>query len=186
MRYWGYPPSIPRYLNRSGIVKRTYLIRLSILTIIILFAVLIWPHTWLLARDDFNGKHLGMWKLNYEEPFSIIYTHSVELTPVIETYHINTSDDLILDETIFHSYGAGLPSTTTYDFEMKEDQFRIYNINKKMDDLVYRTGAVRANHRLLIKNKDIPFLTFSEPREAVEFSAIRTSLLNYVIKEVIQ
>lgn len=184
-RYWGQSPSIPHYLNRFGIIKRVLLIRLSLFFVLILLIFLFWPHSWLLARDDRSGAYLGMWQVQSEEPFSVIYTHSVQLSPVIETYHFSTAGDLILDETLFSTYGAGLPATTPYDFEMTKEGFRIYNINLKMEDLVYRTGAVRAKHRLLIRDLDIPFITFSKPGQAVEFSYIRTSLLYYVIKEVI-
>jgi hypothetical protein len=159
---------------------------MSLFFVLIIILILLWPHHWLLASDDREGTQLGMWKIQTDEAFSVIYTHSVQLTPVTETYHINSAGELILDETIFYSYGAGLPATTPYDFEMIDDAFRIYNIHMKMEDLVYRTGAIRANHRLLIRSRDIPFLTFSKPGQAVEFSHLRTSLLDYVIKEVIQ
>jgi len=127
-----------------------------------------------------------MWRIIPDEPFGIIYTHSVQLSPVTELYHINTLGELILDETLFSTYGAGLPATTPYDFEITEDSFRIFNIQLKMEHLVYRTGAVRANHRLLIRDRDIPFVTFSSPGQAVEFTSIRAPLLYYVIKEVIK
>lgn len=186
MRYWAQTAPIPHSLNQIGASKKALLILVSFLILISLLFFLVWPHHWLLARDDRSGAHLGMWRIEPEEPFTIIYIHSVQLSPVTETYHFNPSGDLILDETLFSSYGAGLPATTPYDFEITEDSFRIYNIQLKMEHLVYRTGAVRANHRLLIGDQDIPFTTFSEPRQAVELTYARKPLLYYVIKEVIK
>ena len=186
MRYWGDLLSIPRSLiqNDAAAARPLMLIPALIAFMIIIFLLI--PRTYLTAKDYENGEALGMWRLREDEPFSVEYTHSVQLTPVIETYHANANGDLILDETIFHSYGAGLPATTPYTFEMTKDYFRIYDIHIKIDPLVYRTGAVRAEHKLIIGEEQVPFLSFSEPRQAVLFSVDRTSLLNYFIKEVIQ
>jgi hypothetical protein len=177
---------IPRSLNQDGIINRVILIRSILFLFLLLLLFSLWPTTWLLARDDRSEAHLGMWRIQSDEAFDIIYTHSVQLSPVTERYHINKSGELILDETLFSTYGAGLPATTPYDFEITEDSFRIFNIQLKMDHLVYRTGAVRANHRLLIRDQDIPFVTFSSPGQAVEFTSLRAPLLYYVIKEVIK
>ena len=116
------------------------------------------------------------------ETFIIAYTHSVELCPVTESYLIK-DDKIILTETYFESYGAGLPATTPYTFEMKNKGFRIFNINEVMNNLVYRTGAERANHKLIYKNKTYKFLNFSKPRTGVEFKASKVSLLSYIVRE---
>ncbi len=52
-----------------------------------------------------------------------------------------------------------------------------------MDNLIYRTGAVRANHRLILKDKEYDFLNFSKPREGVRFEIRKLSRLKYFIKE---
>lgn len=96
------------------------------------------------------------------------YTHSVELTEVIENYRLN-GDALILTDTWFHSYGAGLPATTEYDFEITPEGFHIYNINQSFKEVIYRTGKHRARHRLLIGKREILFTQFSQPGEAVLF-----------------
>lgn len=153
---------------------------------IIVIILLSRPVLWLTAQDSQSGAFLGAWRLDSASSFSVEYIHSVQLTPVIETYHIDPEGRIILDETIFHSYGAGLPATTPYDFEMTKDYFRIYNIHMVMESLVYRTGAVRAAHQLVIGQKTIPFLDFSEPRQAVLFRANRAPLFKYIIEEVIQ
>jgi len=42
--------------------------------------------------------------------FSLRYTHSVEKTPVIETFQILDDGRLMLISTAYQSYGVGLPS----------------------------------------------------------------------------
>jgi len=126
-RYWVQAFPIPRSLNQNGIINRVLLIRSILFLFLLLLLFSLWPITWLLARDDRSEAHLGMWRIQADEAFDIIYTHSVQLSPVTERYHINKSGELILDETLFSTYGAGLPATTPYDFEITEDSFRIFN-----------------------------------------------------------
>lgn len=139
----------------------------------------------LLASDYKTGEYLKSWPIGKGEKFDIEYTHSVQLTPVIEIYTVDEEDNILLEESYFYSYGAGLPSTTPYDFEITQGGFRIYNINEIMEDLVYRTGAVRAQHRINIGEKTYPFLDFSTPRTGVRFTVKKLSLLSYLAKEAL-
>ena len=137
---------------------------------------------YLTASDMRTGEVLRSWKIREGEFFTVKYTHSVQLTPVWETYEIQ-SGDIVLKETIFQSFGAGLPSTSPYDFEITEQGFRLYNIDMKITDLVYRVGAVRANHSLIIDGKEYPFLDFAEPGEGIKFEINKLSYLEYITKE---
>lgn len=163
-----------------------YKIQLVIILLFILLGILLIPFRVLLASDYRTGEYLMSWPIKKGEEFYIEYTHSVQLTPVIEVYFVDESNNIILKESYFSSYGAGLPSTTPYKFEITTRGFRIYDINQLMQDLVYRTGAERANHKINIRNKVYPFLDFSAPREGVKFTVEKFSLLSYLAKEVKQ
>ncbi len=134
----------------------------------------------LVASNYKTGKQLKAWPIKEGQEFDIEYTHSVQLTPVIERYTVDEGNHILLKESYFHSYGAGLPATTPYEFEITEDGFRIYDMNQVMDNLIYRTGAVKANHRIHIGQKTYFFLDFSEPREGIRFTAEKISLLSYL------
>jgi hypothetical protein len=43
------------------------------------------------------------------DTFSLKYTHSVQKTPVVETFSIVAVDQLVLDSTVYQTYGVGLP-----------------------------------------------------------------------------
>lgn len=155
-----------------------------IIFIIILVSVFLYLYKTpaLVARNFFTDEYLKSWLIKDGDKFTIAYTHSVELCPVTESYLIK-NNRIILTETYFESYGAGLPATTPYTFEFKDKGFRIYNINTVMDNLVYRTGAVRANHELIYKGKGYKFLSFSKPRTGIVFKINKVSLLAYIVKE---
>lgn len=140
------------------------------------------PTKVLLACDYRTGEYYKSWRIKEGENFTVEYIHSVQLTPVTETYKID-GYNIILEETTFKSYGAGLPATTPYKFEITGNGFRIYDINELMEYLVYRTGAERANHKLIFKNKDYEFLSFSEPRAGVQFKIINMKIFSNILRE---
>lgn len=167
-------------------ISTFHLSKLKVLLLItIIFTIVsLYPVQVLYARDMWTGEGLMSWLIPKDKTFSVKYTHSVERTPVWETYSLN-DDEIILEETIFQSYGAGLPATSPYDFDIVEDGFRLYDIDQKMTNLIYRTGAVRANHELLIGGKSYPFLDFSEPTEGVKFETRNMTLISYLAREVL-
>ena len=159
-------------------------IKYALLILIGLILLYFIPIQVLSAEDFKTAEYLKSWKISESDSFTILYTHSVELCPVSETYRIE-GKDIILKETYFESFGAGLPSTTTYKFEITDTGYRIYEINETMNDLVYRTGSERADHSLIYKNKNYRFLEFSKPRTGVKFEIKKISLLKYIVREVI-
>ncbi len=155
---------------------------LAVVTILLVIAMMVYPVEVLKASDAKSGEYLRSWWPRGDNSFTVKYIHSVERTPVWEMYTMDDGE-IILRETVFQSYGAGLPATSPYDFDIVEDGFRLYNIDQKMTNLVYRTGAVRANHELMVGGKPYFFVEFSEPTEAVKFETQKTPLIVYLAKE---
>lgn len=156
------------------------------LTIIISLLIISLHPIYVLEASDYKTEeYLKSWSVKKGDRFNVEHVHSVQLVPVIEMYLIDDKNNIILEESYFYSYGAGLPATTSYEFEMTENGFRIYNINEKMDNLVYRTGAIRANHQINIKGKSYDFLGFSKPRTGVKLEVKRIFFLQHIVKEVI-
>ncbi len=149
---------------------------------LILILLLLFPIKVLKARDFRTDEYLKAWTIKNKDNFSVNYTHSVQLTEVKELYQVEGSK-IILRETYFKSYGAGLPATTSYDFEITEEGFRIYNINEIITNLIYRTGAERADHRMLIHGREIRFLDFSKPRTGVKLDIGRMPFISYIVRE---
>ena len=156
--------------------------RILLCLLLFIFILSFIPLKVLIAYDFRTNEYLKSWRISEEQTFTVVYTHSVQLTPVSEIYLIK-DNKIVLIETYFHSYGAGLPSTTPYKFEITDNGFRIYDINEIMNNLIYRTGAVRANHKLLINGKEYKFLDFSEPREGVKLGIKNIAVFKYIIKE---
>ncbi|MGM0395998.1 MAG: DUF1850 domain-containing protein [Bacillota bacterium] len=155
---------------------------LAVFTILVVIAMMLFPIDVLKASDYKGGEYLRSWWTKGDNSFTVKYIHSVERTPVWEMYTMD-GGEIVLRETVFQSYGAGLPATSPYDFDIVEDGFRLYNIDQKMTNLVYRTGAVRANHELMVGGKIYFFVEFSEPTQGVKFEAQKTPIIVYLAKE---
>lgn len=176
---------LSKRISGKGIESiNTFLILFISIFLVILTIILLFPVKVLLSYEYYSGEYLKSWMVKDDEMFTVHYTHSVELCPVSETYYID-NEDIILSETYFESYGAGLPANTEHSFEMTESGFRIYNIDEKMDNLIYRTGAEGTDPKIRIRNKDYRFLDFSKPRDAVGFKIKRIFLINYLTKEAL-
>lgn len=168
--------------SRSNI-SLIYFQRIIVMVFIILILLYFLPIKVLLAREIKTNKYIKSWKIKEDESFTIEYIHSVQLTPVSETYIVK-KDKIILIESYFNSYGAGLPATTPYKFQITGKGFRIYEINEIMEYLIYRTGAERANHKLILGGREYVFLDFTEPRSGVEFNVKKMGVLTYIVREV--
>lgn len=173
--------------NRSwkdkGIGTISNTLSLFIITIMILALLFfLYPIKTLQATDFQTGNYLKSWRVRNRDTFGIEYIHSVEKSPVLENYIIDGKDIILLD-TYFQSFGAGLPATTPYSFEKTERGFRVYDINEEMEDLVYRVGSAERNHRLIFKNKEYKLLDFSEHKMGVKLSVKNMIRLSYIVKE---
>ncbi len=172
----------------TGIITRTCprFIKVGAFLLLFFLLTIIFPVRVLQASNYKSGEYLKAWLIKRGDIFEVEYVHSVQLTPVSEIYFIDDDYNIILEESYFNSYGAGLPATTPYQFEIRENRFRIYNIKEIMGDLVYRTGAVRADHHIKINNKSYSFLTFSKSGQGVKFIVKKSSLFKHLVKEVLQ
>lgn len=177
------------YSKRKGIgdIFNTFpnYIKIVLLILIVFLFISFIPIKVLLATDFKTNRYIKSWIIEEGGSFTIEYIHSVELTPVSEIYIIK-DDKIVLTESYFKSYGAGLPSTTPYKFEVTDKGFRIYDIDQVMENIVYRTGTERANHRLIFKGKEYVFLDFTKPRSGVKFNVKNISVLRYIVKEVVK
>ncbi|QLG60491.1 DUF1850 domain-containing protein [Halorarum salinum] len=78
--------------------------------------------------------------------FVLEYTHSVEKTPVVETYELRNGS-LVMTRMEFSSYGAGLPSTA--DVNRTDDGAFVFEPNAETEELYVSPGEI-AGHELVV------------------------------------
>ncbi len=141
-----------------------------------------YPIKVLKASNFKTGEYLKSWRIKDGEVFAIEYIHSVEQSPVLENFLVDKGDIILLD-TYFHSFGAGLPATTPYKTEITDEGIHVYDMNLKIDNLIYRTSSQGREHKLIFRNRDFMLLDFSTHRTAVRFHIDYMTNLTYIIKE---
>ncbi|OCA84141.1 hypothetical protein A8F94_15575 [Bacillus sp. FJAT-27225] len=136
-----------------------------------------------------NKTNKILWTMPVEvgDRFTIRFTHSVERTEVDEVIRIGDGN-LVIDSTIYESFGAGLP----FDIEgeqkmrMEDGKVIIENINREIPVMDLFIGQVIANHTLIIKGEEIPLKDLSEPGTSLRFSVTNKSRVQSFFRRLVQ
>lgn len=126
-------------------------------------------------------------KAAYRDGFVISYTHSVNKGRVHDFYHILADKQLELNETVFVSYGAGIPEpeeTEGADFTVLENGYQISNLHRVVPELMMAVGII-ANHSITICETEYFLTDYFAPQTSLILEIKRISLFN-IIKSTIQ
>lgn len=110
----------------EALIRKIFLIVLSLLLIGLLFYTAIQERTVIVIQDQVTGESKVY--VTNDRQFKLSYVHSVLLTPVDEYFVIDENDLLILQKTVYESFGVGLPyeQFEDADFEIKDNKFILY------------------------------------------------------------
>jgi len=142
-------------LNK-GVVKTFIILTLAIFICYMLFVIFSFEKIGVLEiRDTDTGKLLRKWQLNEHDEFAIEFIHSVNKSPVRETFKIENGKFRLMNVR-FYSYGAGIQSDLGEGQTLKYegDVMIISGYNTSFDKLNIITGA-ESNHILFINNRII-------------------------------
>ena len=88
--------------------------------------------------------------------FSLRYTHSVEKTPVIESFRILDNGKLLLFSTAYKSYGVGLPSLPEEGtLSVSDGWLLLENLHREYPEIKLRVGP-EAGVSIELNNKTYP------------------------------
>jgi len=165
-------------------------LRLAIICIVIILSILSFYKTTLLQvyvadkGPRFNDVLLQV-PIKPQDKFSVKWTHSVSLRPVIETYKVEKDLNISIYEMIFDTFSANLPASPDYDtiWEYHDDYIRVYNYDVIFDAVPVVIGKVVANHTLYVNDRIIPLKDIYKPGGFVKIRAIKKSLIKFIIEE---
>jgi len=98
----------------------------------------------LVLRDAENGRIYGVWLCPEGEEFAVEFIHSVNLSPVIDTFRAQ-GDEIRAVKAKFFSFGAGMPTALEpgESFAFTEDGgMEITGITRTYEKLSYIVGTV--------------------------------------------
>ena len=103
--------------------------------------------------------------------FSIKYIHSVNQSPVEETFEIHCGK-IILQVLEFEDFGAGMPTELEYGqnlIHLPSGRMRIEGFNREVNNLRYMVGHV-AEFVFYIEDKRVLLSDLAEPGAVIEIS----------------
>ncbi len=101
-----------------------------------------------------SGDEITSFPLKNDDYFYIKFTHSVNMSPVIDYYNFNDKNEIFVYKTIYYNYGAGVETELENDETISygtDGSMIIENINKKIDPLVYYLSDIY-DHKLCIND----------------------------------
>ncbi|MDA5109123.1 MULTISPECIES: DUF1850 domain-containing protein [Brevibacillus] len=151
-----------------------------LLTAVILVALIpMFPA--LVVRDTETNRPVWSGRIAENGTFAIRWTHSINRTPVVETYRVRNGQ-IILSELTFQDYGIGMESQLAPGEHLisRDGLFRIVNMNRAFPALHLFIGQVRAHHTLLFAGQEIPLADVDKPGAAVTIRVEKRSILQAI------
>ena len=104
---------------------------------------------------DYSNKDIILkTPLNYGETFAIRYIHSVDHSPVFEVFTAKKGEGLVLKETYFRMFGAGMGHWEGHGKIVQEGQWiKIKDIDHTLGSFVLRVGSPGVAHTILMGEK---------------------------------
>lgn len=111
-----------------------------------------------------------------DEKFTIKYTHSVNKSPVEDSIKWN-GDKLVICESLYQSYGAGIPNEpeSGQTFAWTKEGLLLSNINLERDSINLFVGTV-ADHYLIYRNQNYQIKKLTAEQTLLNISVRRLSL----------
>ena len=113
------------------------------------------------------------------ETFELHWIHSIEKEEWYEVYKI-VDQELLLEETYFKTFGAGVPNESDTTAEVTEDGFVKYTVNDKYPNL-YLNVSDNVQTKIVQGDQEILLYEIYEPYTAVEISVEYIPLIKRIL-----
>ena len=109
----------------------------------------------LLVMDHVSKEIILRAPLVYGQSFSIRYIHSVDRAPVFEVFEAKKGKGLVLKETYFTMFGAGMGHWEGHGKIVQEGRWiKIKDINRSLGSFVLRVGGREVAHTILLGEEE--------------------------------
>jgi len=141
------------------------------------------PLSYLQVVEVSTGQALLLVPLEPGQEFTLIYTHSVHKSPVVEIFTIQPPEGLLLKKIGFKDYGVGMPYSTPHKFILGVDGFFwIEAIDDPLGSFTLRVQEI-PQHRLVLSGREINLLGLTQAGSLVRIEAVLGSRFRLWVKE---
>jgi hypothetical protein len=115
------------------------------------------------------------------DKFSVTYIHSVNKSPVEDQFSVESDYGIMLQKTVFKSFGAGIPSNSGDggEFTFYNDRIEVEYTGRKIEKLLMFVGVI-ADHHFLMNGRDIRLNELSLPQRSVQFLVKKITVYRYL------
>ncbi|RLB08116.1 MAG: hypothetical protein DRG50_00740 [Deltaproteobacteria bacterium] len=111
---------------------------------------------WLVIEDIGGGGRVAAFPLKWGERFEICYIHSVDRKPVCEVFSLQRGKGIVLHETYFRMFGAGMGHWQGHGHIVGEGGWiKIKEIDEPVGRFLLRVGSRGVDHTLSVRGKKI-------------------------------
>ena len=129
----------------------------------------------LTVRDFASGEVFLQLPVRYGQAFTIRYVHSVDRSPVFETFRVKKGAGLVLEETHFRMFGAGMGHWEGHGRLVRDGEWtRIEGINRELGGFVLRIGSKGVDHTVILGKQEINLSDMAAGRRAEVFVSEQT------------
>lgn len=110
----------------------------------------------LILYNNELGNEIASFPIRTNDYFYVKFTHSVNMSPVIDYYKFNKDNEIYVYKTVYYNYGAGVETELENNETLSygpDGSMIIENIDKKIDPLTYYLSDI-FDHKLSIAGKD--------------------------------
>jgi hypothetical protein len=109
----------------------------------------------LIVRDYKDNKIIFKIHLSQDQNFTIRYIHSVDHSPVFEVFTVKKDKGIVLNETYFRMFGAGMGHWEGHGTVIQEGNWiKIKEIDYPLGKFLLRIGSIGVDHTIIIDEKE--------------------------------
>ena len=139
----------------AGMRRKYFIILTALLTLIAATTVRPEDTPALLVLDYSSKAIILRAPFAYGRSFAIRYIHSVDRSPVFEVFKAEKGEGLVLKETYFRMFGAGMGHWEGHGTIVQEGQWiKIKDINRPLGSFILRVGSREVAHTILMDEKE--------------------------------
>ncbi len=135
--------------------RRVVITILGLILVVLLVFTGLQDRTVLIVEEQSSGVRHELYPL--DDQFVLSYIHSVLLTPVDEHFIITEDNALILQKTVYESFGVGLPyeQVNDEDFEIIDGKFILY-LERRFESLNMMISPI-PKHSITVNGETFQF-----------------------------
>lgn len=153
---------------------RSVSVIVGVLTLILIAAAFIPVFPALEVREWKSGRLLYLAPMRVGGKFEVSFVHSVEKTPVREVFRADRDLSIYLVETIYESFGAGLPTTPDEGAKLVVEggKTRITGMNRRIGDIFLAVSPF-PGHTLATGEETIVLADLARPGTGLGIKVVR-------------